>query len=214
MRAVLVWDLPTRVFHWALVILLPFLWWSATNDEMNWHKLAGFVLAALLVFRIYWGIFGSQTARFSDFLRGPRAVWRYLRTGEARTPGHNPLGGWSVLLLLIFLATETGLGLFAIDEDGLEAGPLAYLLTLDRAQYSAHLHSVLFDGLLAIVGLHIVAVLFYLLRRHNLIGPMLTGKKQLPVASEVPRMASFWSFAVGAALAGATFVWLWRLDNF
>ena len=70
-RIVPVWDIPTRIFHWSLVVLIPFLWWTYQNDQMVWHKIAGFAVIALLIFRLYWGFFGAETARFSNFMRGP-----------------------------------------------------------------------------------------------------------------------------------------------
>src|SRR5690348_13361440 len=106
-----VWDFPTRAFHWLLVALIGFCWWSAETDHMDWHSLAGLAVCGLLIFRILWGIFGTSTARFAQFVKGPRAIWSYLRPGEGPPRvapiGHNPLGGWSVVALLLVLATQT-----------------------------------------------------------------------------------------------------------
>src|SRR5215472_18142384 len=132
-----VWDLPTRVFHGAIVALLAFLWWTEKTEDIPDHKLAGFALIALIVFRIYWGVVGSETARFSNFVRGPRAVWRYMIGRAPQVLGHNPMGGLSVVLILFLLAAESLLGLFAVEEDGLESGPLAPLVGLDWAQLAA-----------------------------------------------------------------------------
>ena len=106
-----VWDLPTRIFHWLLVVLLGFSWWSAENHHMDWHRISGIIVFGLIVFRILWGLFGTSTARFSQFLKGPRTVWSYVRpSGSARTVaiGHNPLGGWSVIAMLLLLCVQVG----------------------------------------------------------------------------------------------------------
>jgi cytochrome b len=212
-KRVAVWDAPTRLFHWALVVLIAFLWWTAETDHMEWHKLAGFAVAALLVFRIYWGAFGSETARFRNFVRGPRGVWSYLRGRLNSGPGHNPLGGWSVAALLGALTAETVLGLFAIDEDGLDSGPLASTVSFDYAREAAHWHEVLFNGLLALIGLHIAAILIYLLFRQNLIGPMITGRKAVDAEAPAPSFAPFLVLLPGILLAGGVCFGLWWLDN-
>jgi cytochrome b len=212
-RPVVVWDLPTRIFHWALAALIPFLWWSAETDHLDWHMLAGFAVSALIVFRVYWGLFGADTARFSHFLHGPRAVRSYLRGHYVSALGHNPLGGWSVAALLTLVSIETGLGLFAIDEDGLESGPLASYASFDTARMASHWHAVLFNPLLALIGLHVAAIVYYLLRRQNLIGPMITGRKRVTSQVQAPRYASLLSLIFGLVLAGAAFGGLWWLDN-
>jgi cytochrome b len=212
-RPVAVWDLPTRIFHWALVGLIPFLWWTAENDHMAWHKLAGFAVAALLAFRIYWGFFGSETSRFAEFLRGPCAIWNYLRGRRVSVPGHNPLGGWSVVALLILTALETAFGLFAIDEDGVESGPFASTVSSDSAQLAAHWHALLFNGLLVLIGLHVAAILLYLFGGQNLVGAMITGRSRLAVQVPSPRFATLLTLLFGIALAGAAYVGLWWLDN-
>ena len=125
-RAVKVWDIPTRLFHWLLVALFAFSWWSAENDEMAWHYRSGIVLVSLLVFRVIWGFVGGSTARFARFVKSPGKVLAYLRQQDAAPPlGHNPVGGYSVVALLLALIVQTGTGLFATDIDGLESGPLS-----------------------------------------------------------------------------------------
>jgi len=207
-----VWDIPTRAFHWLLVALIAFLWWSGENHKLEWHKLAGFGVAALLVFRLFWGFFGAGTARFSHFLRGPRAIWRYLR-GRLDVIGHNPLGAWSVVALLSLTAIETYFGLFAIDEDGLESGPFAPMLSFDSARQSAHVHSLLFNWLLGLIGLHIAAIAFYTLSGTNLVGPMLTGRARVSDQAQEPHTGSIVALLIGLVLAGATFYLLWWYDN-
>ncbi len=214
-RLARIWDIPTRAIHWAIALLIPFLWWTHKTDHMDWHIIAGVAVSALLVFRIFLGFFGAETSRFSSFLRGPRSVWNYLRgSASVRTAGHNPLGGWSVASMLGLLILQTGLGLFASEEDGLEAGPLADFVTFDQTRLASQLHAVLFNGLFVLIGVHIAAILFYQLRGDNLVGPMITGRKRLSEATKSPVFASGWILALGLALAVATFGLLWRLEDF
>ena len=121
-----VWDAPTRLGHWALAALVAFAWWSAEYDHMDWHLWAGYGVLFVIAFRLYWGLVGSQTARFSHFLRGPRTMLAYARTLVSRKNdhgvGHNPLGALSVVALLLTLAVQIVTGLFAVDIDGVESG--------------------------------------------------------------------------------------------
>jgi cytochrome b len=182
-----VWDLPVRIFHWLLVALLAFSWWSAENDRLDWHFLSGYAILALVIFRVYWGFAGSWSARFAAFAKGPRAVIGYLgllpTQAAAKWPGHNPMGGWSVLAMLALLLVQVGLGLFAIDVDGLNAGPLDYLVAFDTGRLLAGWHARVFNVLLTVIGLHIAAIAFYaIFKRENLARAMVTGTKQLPPA--------------------------------
>ena len=113
-----IWDLPIRLFHWVLVGLIAFSWWSAEYHYDDLHIWSGIAVLTLLIFRFLWGVFGSSTARFASFVRGPRAVFGYLR-GQWRGIGHNPLGALSVIALLGLVTVQTVLGLIASDEDGL-----------------------------------------------------------------------------------------------
>jgi cytochrome b len=183
-----VWDLFVRAVHWLLVLLMVFSWISAKNGWLGWHKVSGYAILCLIVFRIYWGFCGSSTARFSHFLRGPKAAGRYLRTLFARDGrhaflGHNPLGGWNVIALLSLLLLQTGSGLFAVDIDGLESGPLAKYVSFETGRRLAGLHGSVFNILLLLIALHIAAVLGHLVyQRENLVAPMLTGIKRVPRA--------------------------------
>jgi cytochrome b len=189
-----------------LVLLLAGLWWTYHIDDMWLHKLLGYTMLALLLFRIYWGFLGSSTARFSQFLRGPVAVAGYIRALFSRKAepivGHNPLGGWSVLALLGSLVAEVGLGLFTQDIDGIEAGPLAYLVSYDTADWARAWHARIFYVLLALVAVHVVAIIFYVLvKRDNLVVPMVTGHRRLPESITLPAIAPLWRAAIGAVVA-------------
>lgn len=207
-----IWDLPTRLFHWGVVFLVGSLWLTADQGEIDWHKRAGFALLALLAFRLFWGVAGSETARFSRFVRGPREIWRYLR-GEPQRPGHNPLGALSVVAMLAVLCVEAVLGLFAIDEDGLDAGPFAPMVGFDGARLAAYLHGLAFNVLLGFVALHVATVLVYLVCGNNLIGPMITGRKRAAEGTPAPRFAPSWFTVIGCLLAVATYALLWRADT-
>ncbi|HET9459773.1 MAG TPA: cytochrome b/b6 domain-containing protein [Sphingomicrobium sp.] len=207
-RIAAVWDLPTRLFHWLLLALVAFSWWSGKNEEVALHIWSGIAVLTLLVFRLLWGLFGSSTARFANFVRGPRAVADYLR-GRWRGIGHNPLGALSVVALLALLSAQVGLGLFASDEDGLVEGPLAHLVSLGTSETAAELHEELFDILLILIGLHIAAVLFYhLIRRKNLVGPMITGRAVVDPPAEPMRPGRWWVAALCLIAAIALSRWV------
>ena len=189
-----VWDLPTRIVHVLLIALLLTLWITAEQGWMAWHRWAGYAVLTLIVFRIYWGLGGSTTARFSHFLRGPRAVRRYAQTffskaGCEPSVGHNPLGGWNVLLMLALLLLQAGLGLFAVDEYGIESGPLATHVSFETGRRLAAVHAAVFNVPLALILVHVLAVLAHLIfKRENLIGPMVTGVKT-GIRGEFPALA-------------------------
>lgn len=176
-----IWDLPIRAFHWLLAAAILFAWWSAETHHMDWHKDAGSVVAGLLVFRLWYGVLGSSTARFSDFVKGPKAVLAYLG-GQSKAPagiGHNPAGGWSVVLMLLTAIIVVAAGLFAVDTDGIESGPFSNLVDFDQGRLASKIHGYAFEALEILVGLHLVAIAFYtLVKRKALIGAMITGKRK------------------------------------
>lgn len=207
------WDGAIRIVHWSFVLLLAGLWWTYRSGDMRLHELLGYTMLALLLFRIYWGFFGSSTARFSQFLRGPSVVVGYVRALFSRTAepivGHNPLGGWSVIALLGLLVTEVGLGLFTQDTDGIETGPLAYLVSYDTADWARAWHERIFYVLLAFVAVHVSAIVFYVLvKRDNLVVPMVTGRRRLPESIIVPTIAPIWRAAIGAVLGLGVAWWV------
>ena len=204
----LVWDLPTRLFHWLLVALIGFSWWSAENDEMDLHIWSGLGILSLLVFRMLWGLFGSSTARFANFVRGPAGVLGYLR-GEWRGTGHTPLGALSVVALLVLVLVQVGLGLFSSDEDGLVSGYLAHWISADASEEVADLHEDMFDVLLVLIGVHVAAVLFYaVVQRKNLVGPMISGRGRLDPEAEPMRPGKWWVALLCLAAAIAVTRWV------
>jgi cytochrome b len=197
-----IWDLPTRLFHWAIVILIPALWWTHEIERLDLHILLGEVMLGLVLFRLIWGLIGSSTARFAGFLRGPATVFRYVRGRAAAALGHNPVGGWSALVMLLVLAVQIGLGLFVTDEDGLNSGPLSHFVDYESARTLAHRHETVFYILLGFIALHVAAIFYYLLvRRDNLIAPMVTGNRAAPESGEAMIGAPLWRFLIAAALA-------------
>jgi cytochrome b len=201
-----IWDLPTRLFHWAIVLLVPALWWTHEIERLDLHILLGESMLGLVLFRLIWGVIGSSTARFAGFVRGSGTVLRYFR-GQAAAFGHNPIGGWSVVAMLLALCVQVGLGLFVTDEDGLNSGPLSHLVSYDSARILAHRHETMFYILLGLIAVHVAAILYYLIvRRDNLVRPMVTGRRA-PAGGAAMIGAPLWRFLLAAALA-AGLTWI------
>jgi cytochrome b len=203
-----VWDLPVRLMHWGLVISLAVCWWSGENNELEYHIYSGYAALWIVLMRLYWGLVGSDTARFTNFVRGPGAILDYARQLHRReashSHGHNPLGAISVVLLLALVLTVVCLGLFAVDVDGLFSGPLSLYVSFKQGRHSARLHYQWFTYLQWLVGLHLVAVAFYwAYKRENLIGAMITGKRRAPAGAPQLRHAPWWRFIIGAVIVSA-----------
>ena len=187
MVKVKVLDLPVRIFHWVLAALVCFSWWSGTQDGdpllMTYHLWSGYSILTLLLFRLAWGFVGSTHARFSDFLYGPRAIFEFIKTLPRREAtgfaGYNPLGGLSVLLIFVCIALQIGTGLFAND-DIVTEGPLYKWVSKGTSDFLTTIHSYNFYVLLALVSIHIAAVVFHLVyKSENLFTPIFTGNKLL-----------------------------------
>jgi cytochrome b len=178
-----VWDLPTRLFHWALVLLvvLSFVTAKIGGNAMQYHVWSGAAILTLLLFRLIWGFIGSRTARFTQFVRAPSAAWRYakrlLGTAPEHHLGHNPLGGWSIVSMLLALLLQAVTGLFATDDIATQ-GPLYNWVSDAAASRLTSIHLFNQAAILALVALHLLAVLFYfLVKKENLVTPMITGRK-------------------------------------
>jgi cytochrome b len=211
-----VWDAPTRLVHWGMAFCVAVSWWTVENKHMDWHYISGLTLVGLLVFRLWWGFAGPETARFARFVKGPRAVTGYLRKlakPDYRAAfGHNPLGALSVVAMLLALMAQVTFGLFASDTDGLESGPLSRYVDYEVSEKAADLHADMFNILLVLIALHIAAIAFYLVvKRSNLVGPMLTGRRDAADNVEGPangiRATPLWRLVLGAGLAVGV-VWL------
>jgi cytochrome b len=205
-----VWDWPIRLFHWLLVILIAAAWWTGENEDLTWHYRIGFSVLVLIAFRLVWGIIGSSTARFATFVRGPRAIFSYLRGSAPYAVGHNPLGALSVLALLALTAMVVGLGLFATDEDGIDPGPLSHLVSEEAAEVAQELHELSFNLLLVLIAIHLAAILYYaLFKRDNLLGPMVSGRRDVPEGTRAIQSAPAWRLVLALLLAFAFAWWVW-----
>lgn len=202
MAKVYVWDLPVRLFHWSLVVLVFGLWWSAENAYMEWHARMGYGVLFLVIFRLIWGLVGSSSARFCSFLHGPKQVIAYLRGQAPISMGHNPAGGWMVMVLLLLLISQATTGLLSNDDIMLE-GPWVKFIDKTLSDFLTHWHKLQFKALALAIGLHVSAVLFYLLvKRENLVRPMLTGYKHSATTWAMVRV-SFGRALVVTVLAAA-----------
>jgi cytochrome b len=182
------WDLPVRIFHWSLVVavLVAFVTAKLGGDWMDWHGRAGLAIVGLVTFRVVWGVVGSTHARFVSFAPTPSRLRAYL-AGRWHGVGHNPLGALSVFGLLALLAAQAGTGLFSNDDIAFD-GPLSGLVEKARSDSLTGLHHQLSNVLLVLLGLHILAIAFYLLvKKHDLIKPMLTGWKHAQGRHFAPR---------------------------
>jgi cytochrome b len=201
---VAVWDVPTRLVHWLLVLLISISWWTGETGRLEWHRWSGYGLLGLVLFRLYWGFTGGSTARFSHFVRGPRAIVGYLRGAWAVTAGHNPLGALSVLLLLGLLSVQIVLGMFAVDVDGIESGPWSAWVSFEAGRAAAGWHETVFNVLMTLITLHILAVVYYLLfRKQNLLGAMVSGRRAFETPVEPLHRGSWIHLLVGVLLSGA-----------
>jgi cytochrome b len=191
LHKVRVWDLPTRVFHWALVICVIGLAITGTvgGNAMVWHFRFGYTVLALLLFRIVWGLVGGRWSRFGAFIYAPQSVINYLK-GQGKPEhgvGHSPIGAGSVFAMLGFLVAQVGTGLLSDDEIAF-AGPLTRFVSNATVSLSTSYHKNIGKWvLLALVVLHIAAIVYYLSRKHNLVGAMLHGDKELVVQAPSAR---------------------------
>ena len=196
------WDAPLRLFHWSLVAAVGTLIVTGKlgGAWMPVHGYAGRAVVGLVVFRLVWGVVGSAPARFASFWPTPGRIAAYLR-GQWQGVGHNPLGALSVLALLTLLALQAGTGLFGND-DIAYTGPLADLVSTDFSEQITHWHQRLANVLYVLLGLHVAAIAFYkLVKKHDLLRPMVTGWKQVPAQIPPPRSAPRWALPVAAVLA-------------
>lgn len=212
MQKRLVWDLPVRVFHWSLVILVAAAWISVETGFMTIHSWIGYGVLGLLLFRLIWGLVGSRHARFSDFVRTPGHAWGYLkhllRRDAPPYDGHNPAGGLMVVLLLLVLLIQAGTGLFAND-DLLFEGPFAPLVGGHWSAWLTDVHKANFNIIIALVVVHVAAVALHEVFGERLTLAMLHGYKE----SDQPqtRMRPVWLAVVLLALAAGTVWWLLSL---
>lgn len=211
-----IWDLPTRVFHWLLVLCVTgaIVTVNIGGAWMDWHVRFGIASFVLILFRVIWGIVGSRYARFTQFITSPAKTLNYLRGPQRKEAGHNPLGAWSVLAILLLLLLQSTTGLFTSD-DVLTQGPLAQFVSNDQVAWFTRIHSFNEYFIYAVIILHLVAIAIYSLRGKGLVKPMMTGdvpKHTLPAGT--PSARDDLRVRLGALLLGillALLAW-WLLD--
>ena len=215
-HTVRIWDLPTRLFHWALAVCIPGLVITANvgGDAMAWHFRLGYCVLALLLFRLVWGFVGGRWSRFSAFACSPTRVVRYLkvkgRGDGGEDVGHNPLGALSVYALLVALTAQVGTGLFSDDEIA-ASGPLTRWVSSAMVELATRYHTDYGQYLvLGLVGLHLLAIAFYVfLRQQTLVRPMVDGNKTLPSPAPASRDDAASRAGAAAVLAACAAVVWW-----
>ena len=181
----IIWDLPLRIFHWALagLVIANLIIGEISPNDMSIHFYLGYAIMGLLIFRMIWGFVGPKNARFVNFIYGPRTTLKYAKTLPVRKPshwdGHNPVGALSVFALLGILSIQSFTGLFADPEDYINTGPLAGTVDTATNQLASGWHETLSSLLIALIVLHLGAILFYKIwKKDNLITPMILGKRR------------------------------------
>lgn len=210
---VLAWDLPTRIAKWLLAALVGLAFASKYYGDVGlvWHQWNGLAILVVLVFRLLWGVVGGSTARFTDFLRGPGAALSYvgavLRGRPQHFLGHNPLGGWAVVALLLLVGAQALTGLFTSD-DIVVYGPMTPVASDETISSASGWHGRIYVALLWLIGLHVAVNLAYsLFGRDNLIGAMITGRKRAGAyADRAPATAGSVGAAVVCLVAAVTTV--------
>jgi cytochrome b len=207
----LVWDLPTRLFHWLLVLTIIASYTTAKlgTEWMPWHMRLGLFMIGLLIFRVIWGLIGPRHARFANFIKGPGAILQYLK-GGLHSVGHNPLGAGMVVLMLVLLALQATTGLFSTDD-------IAYVgyynpsVSHDLAEKLTGIHHLNFNFILAAVVLHLCAISYYtFVKKEQLVPAMIHGHKsaeRVPAQEAIPG-SQLWKALIVIAVAGACVYWL------
>ena len=215
MQRMKVWDLPVRLFHWVLVGLIFASWLTQYRNQMDVHIWVGDWVLTLVLFRVVWGFVGSDTARFARFLRSPVEALRHLAHLGRREPdheiGHNPAGGWMVLVMLALIGAACATGMFSND-DGDTEGPLMHFISKDQSDWLTRMHYWSFKAIELVVVLHVLAIATYaVLKRQNLVRPMVTGVKLMPDGARAPRLVHpLWALVV-LGVAFGTVVWVVKL---
>lgn len=209
-KTVYVWDFPIRLFHWALVVAVATSLISVELGNMSIHLISGHVVLSLLIFRLVWGLVGGRHARFASFVQGPVKVLKYAKgviSGNASAHlGHNPMGGWSVIAMVLVLFVQAVSGLYAND-DILSEGPLVSTITKSTSDFITYIHHLTSNAVYALIILHLVAITFYTLKGHRIIVAMITGKSSDVIgdqteSGEVPTHGSLILALVIFAVAG------------
>jgi len=212
-KRIRLWDLPTRLFHWLLVVAVAaaIVCGKLGGGLIVWHGRIGLFIAGLIVFRLAWGVFGSTYARFAQFFPTPARLFGYLRGGR-HEPGHNPLGALSVFALLGVVGFMAVSGLFANDDIAFR-GPLFELAGKSLSNRLSGLHHLAGNLLIALIGLHLAAISFYaFVKKNDMVGPMISGWKEVSAGEDArgggPLALIAALLLAGAAIYGASGAWL------
>ncbi len=209
-----VWDLPVRLVHWSLVLLVVSLFVTGKlgGNWLEWHRRAGFSVIGLVIFRVIWGFVGSYHARFANFLRGPQSVITYSKamigSNAPKYVGHNPLGALSALTMLIVLLMQAVLGLFSNDDIMLE-GPYARFISKELSDQLTAFHKINADLILILVGMHLVAIAFaFFYKKENLVVAMVSGNKWMAEKETVEngKPPAWLAWVVGVCVATLTYM--------
>lgn len=215
-RSVKVWDIPTRLFHWLLVLGILAMWLTAdVFDRLGLHMTIGYALIGLIVFRLVWGFIGSDTARFTHFVRCPRSIISYIKTPKPGVLlGHNPLGALSVLAMILSIIVQLVTGLFANDQIYNE-GPFSDFVSESMQDLMTEIHEANFYILLGLIALHLAAIAFYQIKKHELLArAMVTGKRELKEGEEVLNPNLRFAGPIAFVLAAAIGVVAWYLFSY
>ena len=207
MKKSLVWDIPVRLFHWLLVVSLFGQWFTADvlEDAMDVHFYIGYVILGLIIFRLFWGFLGTRYAQFSSFIVGPKAMLSYLQSLTSKqktfTTGHNPVGGLLLPAVLILVGLQALSGLFTSD-DIISTGPYYDSANSIVQKCMQWLHHNIFDVLIALVVIHLFAIAWYKWAlKHDLITPMLTGKKIVEASNAIAHSKLIKAFMLAIAVS-------------
>lgn len=213
MKKYLVWDLPVRMFHWLLVLCLFAQWLTAEilENAIDWHFYIGYFTLGLIIFRLIWGLVGTQYAKFSSFIAGPKAIWQYfislISKQHTAAIGHNPLGGLLLPAVLILVGLQAISGLFTSD-DIVSAGPYYDSASSQIQKWMGWLHHNIFDLLLGLIALHLLAIAWYRLAlKNDLVSPMITGKKVVEESKAIRHSKLFRALVIAIAV-GIFVYWL------
>jgi cytochrome b len=226
----LVWDLPLRLFHWLLVLSIAASWYTAENSSeylelgetllsyTQIHYYLGYWALGLIAFRILWGFVGPKHARFTSFIPGPARLFIYMRSflqkDSAPSVGHNPMGAWMVVAILLMVGAQAATGLFLIDNTEIYPAPFHPSVDADTAGSLARFHHLNFDVLLWVIGLHVLAILFYrFFKRQNLVLPMITGRKPAGMVPAEQAIASSRLILAVILVALCVFAVWWLLQQ-
>jgi len=205
-KQIQVWDFPTRLFHWLVVLLIPALWFSAEQEMLDLHMLLAYSMLTLWVFRLLWWFMGSRYSLLSSLKLAPAKVISYIKNNlNSDYPGHNPLGSWSIIIMMLLLGAQLFTGLSATD-DVMYEGPLAILFSDDTVKLLTRFHHKIFNILIIMIGLHICAIIFYrIIKKQHLVKSMFSGNKEVVEGKD--NGSTPWGNFIVAIIAAIIIAW-------